>query len=89
MAINDPFGTTNDGTQMPALSMFVVTPADSDLPTVIRSLYVGVGGNISLQDTQGNIVTHVGVASGSYLGPFRVARVRATNTTATSMIGYV
>jgi hypothetical protein len=51
-------------------------------------LYVGNGGNVTVRDFTGAVVTHKNVVSGSYLGPFVIDRVTAA-TTATDIIGYV
>jgi hypothetical protein len=76
--------------QSPALGLVAITPSDSaDLSTAVRSIYVGVGGDVCVIDTAGNTVTHVGAPQGGYLGPFAVARVKATGTTASSLIGYI
>lgn len=88
-AIN-PFANNNPIASSPAISLVAITPSDStDLTTAVRSIYVGVGGDVCVIDTAGNTVTHVGAPQGSYLGPFTVARVKATGTTATNLIGYV
>lgn len=88
-AIN-PFSTSSSGPTTSAISLVAITPSDAaDLANVVRMIYVGVGGDISVIDTAGNTVTHVGVPQGSYIGPFQVARVKATGTTASSLVGYV
>lgn len=90
MAIDSPFGNSIDGTGMPALRLENITPNDSaDNATIYRQIYVGAGGSVKLTDSVGNVVTHINVSSGSYLGPFKCARVWATGTTATNLIGYV
>ncbi len=87
-AIN-PFPAQAVAIETPALRMLDITPSDAnDAARVLRMVYVGTGGNVDLVDTEGNIVLHKNVPSGSYLGPFRVARVKATRTTATDLIGY-
>ena len=87
--INKPFGDEINSLGC-ALYLYDITPSDaSDLPVATRLIYVGVGGDISLLDTRGNTVLHKNIASGSYLGPFYIARVLSTNTTASNLIGYV
>lgn len=91
MPATNPFDTNNsyDSTR-PALGLIAITTSDSaDQTRVLRMIYCGVAGNISVIDTEGNTATHLNVASGSYIGPFSVARVKATGTTATNLIGYV
>lgn len=86
--MSDPFATTSPGLSGPAGHAFAVTPNDgADLAVVTRGLYVGTGGDLSLV-LKGNVsaVSFVGVAGGSVL-PLRVARVRATGTTATDIVG--
>jgi hypothetical protein len=88
-AANSNLDNRNDA-GAPALGLVAITPSDStDLSTAVRSIYVGVGGDVCVIDTAGNTVTHVGAPQGGYLGPFAVARVKATGTTASSLIGYI
>lgn len=90
MAAANPFVGHPDTPITAALSMAAITPDNSnDLPTLVRLIYVGTTGNVQTIDSAGNTTVHKNVPSGSYLGPFRVARVTVTNTTATDMIGYV
>jgi hypothetical protein len=71
----------------PAGTAFAITPADAaDLSEVTRSLYVGGPGNISVVMLSGAQLTFQGLAAGTIL-PVRVRRVRATGTTATSIVG--
>lgn len=67
---------------------FAVTPDDgADLANVSRGLYVGGAGNVSVILADDNSpVTFVGVSAGTML-PVWVKRVRATGTTATSILG--
>ena len=88
-AVN-PFFSTQDSPTSAAISMVAIVTSDvTDQVNVLRQIYVGVGGDVSVIDTMGNTVVHKNAASGSYLGPFKVARVTAANTTATNMVGYV
>lgn len=87
--MNKPFGDYTDFLGG-ALSLFPIIPNDSvDLATSVRMIYVGVSGDVSLIDTKGNTVVHKNANAGTYLGPFSVARVTSTNTTATNLIGYI
>jgi hypothetical protein len=72
----------------PAVRLVAITPADANLVYACRMLYVGNGGNVTVRDFTGTVVTHQNVPSGSYLGPFVIDRVTAA-TTATGIIGYV
>lgn len=67
---------------------FAVTPADSDMATPARSLYIGGGGDLRVTTTGGDDVTFSGVPGGTIL-PVSVARVWSTNTTATSILGLI
>lgn len=69
----------------PARSIVVVTPSDTELlpDGPARSLFVGVAGDLAIEDMQGNAVT---IASGpSQYHPIQVRRVLATGTTASSI----
>lgn len=73
-----------------AIDLIAITPADgADLTYVCRLLYIGVGGDVSVITTSGTTVVHKNAPTGGYIGPFSVARVLATGTTATNLIGYV
>jgi len=78
--------TTNIG---PATKLVAVTKSDSTtyIP-YIRALYIGVGGNVAVQDAEGNSVTFPSVPPGTQLGPFAVSKVLSTGTTASSIVGY-
>lgn len=70
----------------PANQALEITPNDQmKLPYVSRALYVGGGGNVTLELSGGDQVTFFGVAGGTIL-PIRVHKVLATGTTATHMI---
>lgn len=79
----------HQGTELdsPASSAVVITPHDStDLVKPSRGIYVGVGGDISVEMAgTGTAIVFVGVAAGTVL-PFRVTRVNATATTATNLV---
>lgn len=90
MAAINPFYSLYLVQNQPALNLVEITPNDgTDLVKVVRSIYVGVGGDVCVIDTAGNTVTHKEAPQGGYIGPFAVARVKATGTTATNLIGYV
>ena len=78
------YSSTLDG---PAENFFAVTPSDSaDLPFLVRSLYVGGGGDISVLNKDGQTVVFRSVPAGTVL-PIRTGRVRASGTTATLLVG--
>lgn len=90
MSAKNPFGYASQNNTMPALAVVEITTSDSaDQPRVLRDIRVGVGGDVKVIDTEGNTVTFVNCLDGERLGPFAVARVLATGTTATTMVGYV
>lgn len=75
---------------LPAQGAVAVTPSDgTDLaPTGCRALFIGTGGNISIDTQQGDTaVIHKNVASGSIL-QIGAKRVRATGTTATDIVAW-
>lgn len=86
----DPFSSASKSQISGAVSLTAISPNDAaDLDYVVRMIYVGTGGDISVTDTLGNTVTHVNAAAGSYIGPFSVARVNLAGTTAADLVGYV
>ena len=78
-----PICVPND--DLPASDAIAVTPHDTtELDTVCRALYVGGAGNVSVV-MNGTVVTFAGVGAGQIL-PIRTSLVRATLTTATSIV---
>jgi hypothetical protein len=68
---------------------FPITTSDSvDLPARIDGLWVGGAGNVVVTTEGSHKVTVTGVNAGTLL-PLSILRVWATNTTATSMLGFV
>jgi len=64
-----------------------VAPDDAaDLAAVTRALWVGGGGDLAVRMQDGTALVLGGVPGGTLL-PIRVARVRATGTTATRIVG--
>ena len=85
----DIFSLFTSGRESPGVSLFAITPSDStDLTNQARLIYVGNGGNVSVIDTKGTTVVFANVPTGGYIGPFNIARVTATNTTATNLVGF-
>lgn len=83
----DNFSALNPGLNAPASDGFAITPHDSnELTRVPRAIYVGTGGSIVLTTAKGNDLTFKNVPSGSVLS-VRALKVKATNTTATDLIG--
>ena len=72
---------------VPGRSAAAVTPNDStvfDIPT--RGIYVGAGGNLSVEmDDVGSAIVFIGVQTGALL-PLAVTGINSTGTTATSIV---
>lgn len=64
-----------------------VTPSDvADLANApCRALYVGGGGDVTIQDVAGNTITFAGIPTGTVL-PVKAMRVMATDTDATAIV---
>lgn len=67
----------------PAKYAVAVTPSDSTVLNPTRSLYIGVSGNLSVV-INGQTVAFANVPVG--ILPVEVTRVRATGTTASSIV---
>ncbi|MFD2235927.1 spike base protein, RCAP_Rcc01079 family [Aureimonas populi] len=88
MSITDPYLYSASTASGPANRLFAVTPSDTQsLPFVTTGLYVGGAGDLAVLDrATGQTVVLRAVPAGSVL-PIRVARVLATGTTATDIVG--
>lgn len=84
----DAFKDTMQSLSAPAAVCFHIEPSDTaSLPHATKALYIGVGGDVTLRPVGSEAdVTFVGLVSGSIL-PVRVASIRATGTTAESLVG--
>jgi hypothetical protein len=69
----------------PAQDAAVVTTSDTADQGLVRGLFVGGAGNVSLVTAIGNTVVFTGVLAGSIL-PVRCTKVRSTGTTATNIV---
>ena len=73
----------------PSPDGFVVTPSDSTpFPTMVRRLFVGGNGNITLITAAGTTLTFSNVQVGAIL-QIQCSQVKATGTTATLIIGMI
>ena len=64
-----------------------IVPSDgADLAELTRALYVGGGGDVALRMAGGEFVTLANLPAGTLI-PLRVARVLASGTTATALVG--
>ena len=62
------------------------TPSDTvDLAVAPRRIWSGSGGNITIVTLAGTTLTYTNVPAGTYL-QIRPSRIKATGTTATSMV---
>jgi len=62
-----------------------VTLSDSTELAPTRALYIGAGGNLKVTMAYGNVVTFVGLATGSIL-PIQVTKCWAADSTADSVL---
>ena len=83
--MSDPFEGHATGLSSPARSAFEITPSDStDLANATRALGVGTQGDLVVTMKSGDEVTFSAVSG---LLPVVVTRVKATNTTASDIVG--
>ena len=83
----DSFSSSMPGLSSPGANAFAVTGNDSaDLSFATRGLYVGGAGDVKLTTVGGNTVTFAAVPAGAVL-PVRAARIFATGTSATNLVG--
>ena len=81
----DVYADRATGLSDPVNAAVAVTPHDSNLLTqVSRALYVGATGDLVVTMANGVDVTFVAVPVG--IMPLRVLRVKATGTTASSIV---
>jgi len=84
--MNDDFEGMTPGLTSPAIAAQEIIPADGrELDYVSRALYVGSGGDLSVESSRGDVVTFRNVPSGAFL-PIRVRRVRNSDTTASDIV---
>ena len=85
--MSDPYLLTQVGRTSPGVQHAAITPNDgADIPTIPRVLRIGGAGTIALRDRTGVDVTYT-VTDGEVL-LFSPARVLATGTTATGIVGW-
>ena len=81
----NPFEGTREEFSGPARNFLAITPVDSDLPQVIRGVYVGTGGDIVAISANDQEATFIGVVAGSVL-PISCKQIKAA-TTASNLVG--
>lgn len=85
--MSDPFSGLVDGVSAPATRGVAVAPHDANpLADIPKALFIGVGGDLVTRGLNGSAdVTFKNLPGGSVL-PFRAKFVRATGTTAASIV---
>lgn len=82
----DLYSATSSSLSSPASGGFAVAASDSaDLAQITRALYIGVGGNLSVEMAWGGVVTFNNLPNGAML-PIRAKRVLLAST-ATAIVG--
>jgi hypothetical protein len=85
--MNDDFADFNSGLTSPAAAADPIAPSDTTvLPTATRAIYVGQGGDLTVEFISGDTVTLYNVQPGAVYA-LRVRHVLATGTTATGLVG--
>lgn len=84
----DLFSSSSDSVISPAARCFAIVPSDSEeLPFVTKAIYVGEAGNVVLRSLSGtDFVTFANVQAGTIIDA-RVCQIRATGTSAASIVG--
>lgn len=85
----DPFVSTADSLSAPSRSVYAVTPHDANaLPRLPKALYVGTGGDVVVRcaDDSEDVIFR-NVPAGGIIRA-RAAFVRATGTTASSILAH-
>jgi len=86
MPITDIFKGFTIALGDPISNAVAVAPSDTaDLAQVTRALYIGTAGNARVTLASGTVADFAGLAVGWH--PMRVARVHASGTTASNIIG--
>jgi len=75
---------THDRRNVAGTGQAVTPNDDTDLSPAPALLYIGVAGDVKVNDTAGNTLTFVDYSNGWF--PFLVTRVWSTGTTAASII---
>lgn len=85
--MNDDFEDFNSGLTSPATSADPIDPSDTvALSYATRAIYVGQGGDLTVEFISGDTVTFYNVQPGAVYA-VRVRHVLATGTTASGLIG--
>lgn len=86
----DDFATNQPGLQSPPAHVALVTPSDgSDLEKVTRGVSFVAAGDLAVVTAGGETVTiPSGALAAGIMHPLRLARIKATGTTATGIVAY-
>ncbi|NJK32487.1 MAG: hypothetical protein HC927_08775 [Deltaproteobacteria bacterium] len=86
----DPFFFQGGGLESPSPDLYEIVPHDSEpLPTVVRAIYVGEGGDLVVRAVASRAdVMLRNVPAGALLSGFRIVAVRSQSTAA-SLVGFV
>lgn len=72
----------------PAFDFFTIAPSDADKIAYCRALFVGGGGDVTIKNLNGELVTFKNLPN-AFVLPVMFDCVMATNTTATDLVGLV
>lgn len=82
----DPFAAHQPGLTSPAAHALAVTPSDAlPLPQTCRAVYIGSSGNLAAVMASGESLGFTGL-QGGMIYPLRLSQIRATGTTAGSIV---
>jgi hypothetical protein len=82
MVAADRFSSVTPGADGLAVGFEAITPSDSvELTNVARMIYVGSAGDVTVVSTDGSVGLHKDVPAGTFIGPFKVNKVKVTGTT--------
>lgn len=85
--MKDPFRSQTPGLTSPATDAFAIEPSDEvALASATRALYVGGGGDATVQMLSGGVVTLRNLQGGTVY-PIRITQVMLSETTATDLVG--
>ena len=85
----DPYASFAVPPGGPSPDGFAITPSDvTPFGVMARQLFVGGSGNVTLITAAGTTLTLTGVLAGALL-PIKCSQVKATGTTATSLVGLI
>ncbi len=85
----DRFKQSSSGSTGAATHGFAITPDDTqNLSEIVRAIYIGGAGTITLVSFEGDALTFTNVLAGTIL-PIRAIAVKSTGTDASDLVGLV